>query len=99
MFVSPSPLSVSETVPAIAAMDFVRGLVTGTGAPLPEFIAAAIFFIAGPSDVAARLGPALAGIALIALLLILAAIWGSSYLFIKVGLREMSPGMVVWLVS
>ncbi|MGB3099879.1 MAG: DMT family transporter [Solirubrobacterales bacterium] len=31
------------------------------------------------------------------LLLILAAIWGSSYMFIKIGLREMSPSMVVFL--
>jgi drug/metabolite transporter (DMT)-like permease len=31
------------------------------------------------------------------LLLILAAIWGSSYLFIKIGLREFSPAMVVFL--
>lgn len=30
-------------------------------------------------------------------LLILAAIWGSSYLFIKIGVREMSPSMVVFL--
>lgn len=30
-------------------------------------------------------------------LLILAAIWGSSYLFIKIGLREMSSSMVVFL--
>lgn len=31
------------------------------------------------------------------MLLILAAIWGSSYLFIKIGLREMSPAMVAFL--
>jgi drug/metabolite transporter (DMT)-like permease len=30
-------------------------------------------------------------------LLVLAAIWGSSYLFIKIGVREMSPSMVVFL--
>ncbi|MGH2981667.1 MAG: DMT family transporter [Solirubrobacterales bacterium] len=32
-----------------------------------------------------------------ALLLILGAIWGASYLFIKIGLRDLSPGMVSWL--
>lgn len=32
-----------------------------------------------------------------ALLLILGAIWGASYLFIKIGLRDFSPGMVAWL--
>jgi len=32
-----------------------------------------------------------------ALLLILGAIWGASYLFIKIGLRDLSPGMVAWL--
>lgn len=32
-----------------------------------------------------------------ALLLVLGAIWGASYLFIKIGLRELSPGMVSWL--
>ena len=32
-----------------------------------------------------------------ALLLILGAIWGSSYLFIKIGLRDLSPGMIAWL--
>lgn len=63
-----TPLSISETGPAIAAMDFVRGQVTGSGAPLPEFIAAVFFFVAGASDLAARLGPAIAGIALIAML-------------------------------
>lgn len=31
------------------------------------------------------------------LLLILGAIWGASYLFIKIGLRDLSPGMVAWL--
>jgi drug/metabolite transporter (DMT)-like permease len=31
------------------------------------------------------------------LLLILAAIWGSSYLFIKIGVRELSPAMVAFL--
>ena len=31
------------------------------------------------------------------LLLILGAIWGASYLFIKIGLRDFSPGMVAWL--
>jgi drug/metabolite transporter (DMT)-like permease len=31
------------------------------------------------------------------LLLILGAIWGSSYLFIKIGLRDLSPGMITWL--
>ncbi len=31
------------------------------------------------------------------LLLILAAIWGSSYLFINIGLREFSPAMVVFI--
>lgn len=31
------------------------------------------------------------------LLLILAAIWGSSYLFIKIGLRDLSPAMVAFL--
>jgi drug/metabolite transporter (DMT)-like permease len=30
------------------------------------------------------------------LLLILAAIWGSSYLFIKVGLRDMEPEVIAW---
>ena len=32
-----------------------------------------------------------------ALLLTLGAIWGASYLFIKIGLRDLSPGMVAWL--
>jgi drug/metabolite transporter (DMT)-like permease len=32
-----------------------------------------------------------------ALLLILGAIWGASYLFIKIGIRDLSPGMVAWL--
>jgi drug/metabolite transporter (DMT)-like permease len=32
-----------------------------------------------------------------ALLLILGAIWGASYLFIKIGVRDLSPGMVAWL--
>jgi drug/metabolite transporter (DMT)-like permease len=31
-----------------------------------------------------------------ALLLILGAIWGASYLFIKVGVRDLSPAMVAW---
>lgn len=31
------------------------------------------------------------------LLLILGGIWGASYLFIKIGLRDFSPGMVAWL--
>ena len=31
------------------------------------------------------------------LLLILAAIWGSSYMFIAIGLRELSPAMIVFL--
>jgi drug/metabolite transporter (DMT)-like permease len=31
------------------------------------------------------------------LLLLLGAIWGASYLFIKIGLRDLSPGMVSWL--
>jgi drug/metabolite transporter (DMT)-like permease len=30
------------------------------------------------------------------LLIVLGAIWGSSYLFIKIGIRDMSPGMVAW---
>jgi drug/metabolite transporter (DMT)-like permease len=30
-------------------------------------------------------------------LLLLGAIWGASYLFIKIGLRDLSPGMVSWL--
>lgn len=30
------------------------------------------------------------------LLLVLASIWGASYLFIKVGLRDFSPAMVAW---
>ena len=30
------------------------------------------------------------------LLLILAAIWGASYLFIKIGVRDMSPALVAW---
>jgi drug/metabolite transporter (DMT)-like permease len=32
-----------------------------------------------------------------ALLLILGAIWGASYLFIKIGVRDLSPAMVAWL--
>ena len=32
-----------------------------------------------------------------ALLLTLGAIWGASYLFIKIGLRDFSPAMVAWL--
>jgi drug/metabolite transporter (DMT)-like permease len=32
-----------------------------------------------------------------ALLLTLGAIWGASYLFIKIGVRDMSPAMVAWL--
>lgn len=31
------------------------------------------------------------------LLLVLGAIWGASYLFIKIGLRDLSPGMIAWL--
>ena len=31
------------------------------------------------------------------LLLILGAIWGASYLFIKIGLRDLSPGMIAWV--
>jgi drug/metabolite transporter (DMT)-like permease len=31
-----------------------------------------------------------------ALLLILGAIWGASYLFIKIGIRDLSPAMVAW---
>jgi hypothetical protein len=30
------------------------------------------------------------------MLVVLAAIWGSSYLFIKLALAELSPAMVVW---
>ena len=30
------------------------------------------------------------------LLLVLGAIWGASYMFIKIGLRDLSPGMVAW---
>src|SRR5581483_2887040 len=30
------------------------------------------------------------------LLLVLAAIWGASYLFIKIGVRDLSPGTVAW---
>ena len=32
-----------------------------------------------------------------AALLLLAALWGSSYLFIKLGLEDLSPAMVVWV--
>jgi drug/metabolite transporter (DMT)-like permease len=32
-----------------------------------------------------------------ALLLLLGAIWGASYLFIKIGVRDLSPAMVAWL--
>src|SRR3954464_14411055 len=32
-----------------------------------------------------------------ALLLVLGAIWGASYLFIKIGIRDLSPAMVAWL--
>ncbi len=31
-----------------------------------------------------------------ALLLVLGAIWGASYLFIKIGIRDLSPAMVAW---
>jgi drug/metabolite transporter (DMT)-like permease len=31
------------------------------------------------------------------LLLVLSAIWGASYLFIKIGVRDLSPGMVAWV--
>ena len=31
------------------------------------------------------------------LFLVLASLWGASYLFIKIGLREMSPAMVAFL--
>jgi drug/metabolite transporter (DMT)-like permease len=31
------------------------------------------------------------------LLLVLGAIWGASYLFIKIGVRDMSPAMVAWV--
>src|SRR5687768_3006468 len=30
-------------------------------------------------------------------LLILGAIWGASYMFIKIGLRDLSPGAIAWL--
>ncbi len=30
------------------------------------------------------------------MLLVLAAIWGASYMFIKIGLRDLSPAMVAW---
>jgi drug/metabolite transporter (DMT)-like permease len=33
----------------------------------------------------------------LALLLILAALWGSSYMFIKIGLEDLSPAMVVFV--
>ena len=29
-------------------------------------------------------------------LLLLASIWGASYMFIKIGLRDLSPPMVAW---
>src|SRR5829696_1441538 len=31
------------------------------------------------------------------LLIVLAAIWGASYLFIKIGVRDMSPALIAWL--
>ena len=31
------------------------------------------------------------------LLIILGAIWGASYMFIKIGVRDLSPGMVSWM--
>ena len=30
------------------------------------------------------------------LLVMLAAIWGASYMFIEIGLRDLSPAMVAW---
>src|ERR671911_3133120 len=30
------------------------------------------------------------------MLLVLAAIWGASYMFIKIGVRDLSPAMVAW---
>ena len=31
------------------------------------------------------------------LLIVLAAIWGASYLFIKIGVRDLSPALIAWL--
>ena len=30
------------------------------------------------------------------LVLVLGAIWGASYMLIKIGVRDLSPGMVAW---
>lgn len=62
------PLSITESTSALAALDLTLGRSAAGGAPLADLLTALVFFIAGPSDLAARFPAVLAGVATVALM-------------------------------
>lgn len=67
-FAAREPLAVAESANALAALDLTWGRPTAGSAPLADVLGAFIFFVAGPSDLAARLPSVLAGAATVAIM-------------------------------
>ncbi|MDW8253644.1 MAG: glycosyltransferase family 39 protein [Chloroflexota bacterium] len=62
------PLSLGESATALAALDLTLGRPAGSSAPLADLLTALVFFLATPSDLAARFPSVVAGTATVALM-------------------------------
>jgi hypothetical protein len=85
------PLAPSETATALAALDLVAGRSQPGGMPLAEVLSAFVFFIAGGSDLAARLPAVLAGVGTVAILPLFRPLLGRRAALLAAFLLAVSP--------
>ncbi|GIW10638.1 MAG: hypothetical protein KatS3mg061_1695 [Dehalococcoidia bacterium] len=85
------PLAPSETATALAALDLVAGRSQPGGTPLAEVLSAFVFFIAGGSDLAARLPAVLAGVGTVAVLPLFRPLLGRRAALLAAFLLAVSP--------
>lgn len=90
-FAGRAPLSVAESANALAALDLTSGRPAAGSAPLADVLSAFVFFVAGPSDLAARFPAALAGTATVALMPLFRPLLGRLAALVAAFLLAISP--------